>query len=112
MNIVAQKETKENSGVQNKSIRHLHDESSRMENRLIEFCGETYEDIYNGTDNEHEELFNQMDYTIDKDDESMNDEQDTVSGIPDNSDKRDRRQYSDIAKQVNRSIRMRMSFRG
>ena len=44
MTIVAEREKKENNGEDNKSIIHLKNESSRMETRLIELCGENFTD--------------------------------------------------------------------
>ena len=113
MNIVAQQETNENKGVENDSIRHLNEESSRMETRLIELCGETYEDIKNGTEEEREELFERMDFTSTEiDDASMEEDGKAAKATKVNEERRERQSYRDIANKECKSIRMRMSFRG
>ena len=45
MTLVAEQEEKANTGKDNESIIHLRNESSRMETRLIELCGEKFGDI-------------------------------------------------------------------
>jgi hypothetical protein len=114
MNIVAQQETQENKGVVNKSIQHLHDESTRMDSRLIELCGESYEDIVNGTEEEREELFNRRDYpVVQENDDSMEEDEVVVQKVTKTGDEgRARRSYKDIAEKENKTIRMRMSFKG
>ena len=114
MNIVAQQETNENNGVENKSIRHLNEESSRMETRLIELCCETYEDIKNGTEEEREELFERMDFNLNViEDTSMEDDGKAAKASKVNEEGRgERRSYKDMASKASKSIRMRMSFRG
>ena len=69
MTIVADQETKENNGNKNDSITHLLNESSRLETRLIELCGETFEDIKSGNEAQREELFNIADYKLRQEEE-------------------------------------------
>ena len=113
MTIVAERETKENNGRENESITHLKDESSRMETRLIELCGQSFDDIKSMPEESRNELFDNNDYNNDKDDETMDaTDQPTTDLQHDTTQTETTKSYSEIAKTTNNTIRMRMSFRG
>ena len=113
MTIVASQEKNDNGGEDNDSIRHLLAESSRMETRLIELCGESFEDIRSGTEEQRDELFNNADYTKKIDMETTDDEEQTnakISKVTQVSEEQP--SYLESAARTNHSIRMRMSLRG
>ena len=113
MTIVAEHETNENDGKENDSIRHLNNESSRMETRLIELCGETFEDIKSGTDDQRDDLFNNADFTEKIDEDVMIvDNHGNAKSLKVTEETDNKRSYLDSAKTVSKSIRMRMSFKG
>ena len=112
MTIVAEREQKENNGKDNDSITHLRNESSRMETRLIELCGETFVDIKNGSDEAMNELFDNADFHQ-KEDETMGDtNQLTPETLLEPHDDTIKKSYSSTVQTQHNSIRMRMSFRG
>ena len=113
MTIVAEREKKENNGEDNESIIHLKNESSRMETRLIELCGENFTDIKNGSSEAMNELFDNADYTKKKDDEIMvNKDTTKLPPIEVTQDDQNIPSYSSMATKTSDTIRMRMSFRG
>ena len=113
MIIVADQETKDNNGNHNDSIKHLKSESTRMETRLIELCGETFVDIKNGSEDSMNELFDNADYPLPKEDEPMGIEDSESSELlDDGQDEEPRFSYLDVAQTNKNMIRMRMSFRG
>lgn len=113
MTLVAKQLQKENNGNENNTIEHLRNESSRMETRLIELCGETFEDIKNGPTEDMNELFDNTDYKGSNEDATMTvTEQNRQPPLTEKQTEGTKISYSSAVANSNKSIRMRMSFRG
>ena len=113
MTIVADQETKENNGNKNDSITHLLNESSRLETRLIELCGETFEDIKSGNEAQREELFNIADYKLRQEEEQEGKEGNNPAKTHKvTQDDDEKMSYLDKATNRSNTIRMRLSLRG
>jgi hypothetical protein len=112
MTIVAEKETKENNGKENDSITHLNNECSRMETRLIELCGESFEDIKNGSEEAMNELFDNADYPINKEEDIVMIDDQGSPHSPQKESAGAEITYASAVGKKSQSIRMRMNFRG
>ena len=112
MTIVAAREQKENNGEDNDSITHLRTESSRMETRLIELCGQTFTDIKNGSKEAMDELFHNADFSQKEDDEIMSSDDNEKNPSPGTAPKDKTLSYSSAVTNSKKMIRIRLSFRG